>query len=55
MKVEDRDLVAIYVIRRTLNRLPWTTSVRVLVFVLREVWPDAHAYLMREDCYRSRA
>lgn len=52
--IQDKDLIAIHVIRRALNPLPWTMATRVILYCLREVWPEAHGYLMREQCYRDR-
>lgn len=54
MRIEDRDLVAIHVVRGAIKRLPWSTSVRVIFYVLRELWPNAYNHLMREECYRDK-
>jgi hypothetical protein len=54
--ITDPDLIAIADIRKALFRLrSWEMKVRVLFYLLREVWPNAYNSLMDVELFRQKS
>lgn len=54
-RVVDPDLAAIADVRRALSLVRgWEGQVRVLFYVLKEVWPNAWRHLMGSEAFREK-
>ncbi len=51
----DADLAAIHDVRAALQLVKgWDGQVRVILYVLRELWPNAWLHLMANELFRTK-